>query len=161
LAAFYESDWSVYRIKNIPPEAIRCIPAYGLDFRLHKSIDKNIYCLQAAPADNLGRLLNMATVDGILDHFNTFIDPVGGNYFMQGTRYLISGYFRFGSSGAPYLLQSIWPGRFCVNAIQSEACPLQLVIQGNSEGNLQYVNALASPIRNIQKDLCEVIVNHK
>ena len=72
---------------------------------------------------------------------------------MDGLRYLIRGYFRFGSSGAPYVYYSEAEGQFKVNAIQSEASPIQLSINNNREGNYQYVNAIASPLKNIQGEL--------
>lgn len=76
---------------------------------------------------------------------------------MQGTRYLISGYFRFGSSGAPYVRFGHAGKGIFVNAIQSQACPLQLMIQNNMDGNLQYVNGIASPLANIKKELLDAI----
>ena len=67
-------------------------------------------------------------------------------------RYLIKGYFRFGSSGAPYIRRNE-QGRFVVNAIQSEASPIQLSIGNAREGNFQYVNAIASPLSGIEEQL--------
>ena len=43
--------------------------------------------------------------------------------------------------------------QFKVNAIQSEACPIQLSINNNRDGNFQYVNALASPLNIIEEKL--------
>ena len=43
---------------------------------------------------------------------------------------------------------------FKANAIQSEACPIQLSINNNRDGNFQYINALASPF-GIIKDRLE------
>lgn len=69
----------------------------------------------------------------------------------EGLRYLIKGYFRFGSSGAPYIFYDQKSGSFKANAVQSEACPLQLSINNNREGNFQFVNALASPLNIMNK----------
>jgi hypothetical protein len=155
--AFYEQDWSIYRIRNMPIAAVEKLPSLEVDFAVYQSLHRGFCCLQAAPIGNLGRLVNVATVDGVLDHFNVFGDPVGGNYFMQGLRYLITGYFRFGSSGAPYLKYH-WPTRrYLFNAIQSEACPLQMVISGKREDNFQYVNAIASPVSNIRRQLLQIL----
>ena len=94
----------------------------------------------------MGRLLNKAHIEGFLDHHGSFEDRFGGNYIFEGLRYLIKGYFRFGSSGAPYVYYDNEKEEFIVNAVQSEACPIQLSINNNKEGNYQYVNALASPL---------------
>ncbi len=80
-----------------------------------------------------------------------FTDRFDGNYISEGCRYLIKGYFRFGSSGAPYVVWDNDKKTFKANAVQSEASPLQLSINNNREGNFQYVNAIASPL-NIIKD---------
>ena len=42
---------------------------------------------------------------------------------------------------------------FKVNAIQSEASPIQLRINNDMNGNFQYVNAIASPISLIRTEL--------
>ena len=72
---------------------------------------------------------------------------------MDGLRYLIRGYFRFGSSGAPYVYYNADEGQFKVNAIQSEASPIQLSINNSRDGNFQYVNAIASPLKNIKEEI--------
>ena len=72
---------------------------------------------------------------------------------MDGLRYLIRGYFRFGTSGAPYLFFDEKEKIFKVNAIQSEASPIQLSINNNRQGNFQYVNAIAAPLKNIKSEL--------
>ena len=43
-----------------------------------------------------------------------------------------------------------------VNAIQSEASPLQLSINNTMAGNFQYVNAIASPLAMIKDKLREL-----
>jgi hypothetical protein len=98
-------------------------------------------------------MLNTATLEGYLDHYQTFVDRIGGNYHLEGLRYLIRGYFRFGSSGAPYLVRNAHDENFSVNAIQSEASPVQLSINNNRDGNYQYVNAIASPLHSISGEL--------
>ncbi len=117
----------------------------------------NYFCLQSAPVDNLGRLLNEARIEGLLDHWSLFKDDIQGDYVFEGMRYLIEGYFRFGSSGAPYLKYDFTANNFKVNAIQSEACPIQLSINNDRKGNFQYVNAIASPVKNIENELRDII----
>lgn len=76
---------------------------------------------------------------------------------MDGTRYLIKGYFRFGSSGSPYLVYDNEADKFKVNAVQSQASFIQLSIEGKMDGNLQYVNGIASPLSLIEMKLKERI----
>lgn len=110
--------------------------------------------MQSSPNSEAGKLINKAQIEGFLEHFGIFQDRIGGNYTFEGTRYLIKGYFRFGSSGAPYVFFDDEIEKFKVNAIQSEACPLQLSIDNKMVGNFQYVNAIASPL-NIIRDKLE------
>lgn len=100
----------------------------------------------------------IATVEGLLDHTSLFSDPIGGNYPIKGLRYLIKGYFRFGSSGAPYLTYDPKTERYAANAIQSEASPIQLTIDSNREGNYQFVNAIATPLHNVKEYLSEIMM---
>jgi hypothetical protein len=151
--AFYDRDYALYKIDDEYTNAIQFLPAIGIDYSFRSKVKKDYYCLQPAPADNCGRLLNIATIDGIIDHHSPMIDLVEGNYTFEGLRYLISGYFRFGSSGAPYLKYNKFTRRFAVNAIQSEASPIQLTINNERNGNFQYVNAIASPISSIKREL--------
>lgn len=144
--AFYNEDIALYRIVSTPAEIIAKIPALPLNFDFLEEDGTKLYCLQSSPGGPAGRLLNMANIEGILDHFGVFPDDVGGNYLFEGLRYLIKGYFRFGSSGAPYLYYDAGQGGFVINAVQSEASGLQLSIKNDREGNFQYVNAIASPL---------------
>ena len=155
--AFYNQDISLYRIINTNQNVINKIPSIKLDFKIYDKSKNNFFCLQSAPIDNLGRLLNEATIEGLLDHWNAFRDDIQGNYIFEGTRYLIKGYFRFGSSGAPYLIYDFRKREFRVNAIQSEASPIQLAINNNRKGNFQYVNAIASPLKIIEDRLKNII----
>jgi hypothetical protein len=98
-------------------------------------------------------MTNKAVIEGFADNWSLFKDRVGGDYVMDGNRYLIKGYFRFGSSGAPYVVFDEKANQFKANAIQSEASPIQLSINKNREGNYQYVNAIASPLNNIKGEL--------
>ena len=125
------------------------------DFSLlnEREMETGLYCLQSSPAGYLGRLLNKAVIEGYLDQYQVFQDAIGGNYILEGFRYLIRGYFRFGSSGAPYLTYDEPTGNFRVNAIQSEASPVQLSINNNREGNYQYVNAIASPLFLVKEEI--------
>lgn len=153
--AFYSVDYALYKIVG-NESLIAKIPSFDIDFEVLGSKD-NLFCLQSAPVDNLGRLLNTAELEGVLDHWNCFPDRIGGNYMMEGLRYLAKGYFRFGSSGAPYLRYDRRTQTFKINAIQSEASGIQLMINGNRNNNFQYINAIASPIKNIESDLKRIM----
>jgi hypothetical protein len=151
--AFYSSDIALYKITGASQEMINKIPAVDINFDfLDESSDK-IFCLQSSPNGPAGRLLNVANVEGMLEHFGIFPDDIGGNYLFDGLRYLIKGYFRFGSSGAPYLFYDAQQDKYVVNAIQSEASGIQLSIKNDKEGNFQYINAIASPLYIIKDEL--------
>jgi hypothetical protein len=151
--AWYDADIALYRIVDTPAEIIEQIPSIEVNFDFLDEMTGNYYCLQSSPGGSGGRLLNRATIDGAIDHFGIFQDDVGGNYLFEGLRYLISGYFRFGSSGAPYLFYNAATGSFYANAVQSEASGVQLSINNDREGNFQYVNAIATPLHIIQQQL--------
>jgi len=152
--AFYNEDIALYRIVNTHQDIINRIPSITPDFSVLPDSQLNFYCLQSSPGGtNLGSLLNKAQIEGYLDHHGTFVDRFGGNYTFEGLRYLIKGYFRFGSSGAPYVYFDSEANVFKVNAVQSEACPIQLSINNNREGNFQYINAIASPLNIIETRL--------
>lgn len=154
--AFYNADIALYKIINTNTSVIEKIPYVGIDFEIYDESDKPFFCLQSAPIDNLGRLLNKAQIEGILDHWDKFRDRFDGDYIMDGQRYLIKGYFRFGSSGAPYLIYDDITRSFKVNAIQSEASPIQLSINNNRNGNFQYINAIASPLGIIKDKIMKI-----
>jgi hypothetical protein len=147
---YYSNDIALYKIVNTDQSVIEQIPAIEMDFSLYDSTSP-LLCLQSAPGGFLGRLLNNAAIEGFLDHHQMFHDRIGGHYVMDGLRYLIKGYFRFGSSGAPYIVQD--GSAYKAIAIQSEASPIQLSINNNRDGNFQYVNAIASPLVNIRENL--------
>jgi hypothetical protein len=151
--AFYGSDIAVYRIVDAADEIIKKIPSIEIDFPLEDDFNDRLYCLQSSPAGFLGRLLNKAWLEGYLDHHQVFTDRIGGNYILEGIRYLIRGYFRFGSSGAPYISYQNDSGTFKAIAVQSEASPIQLSINNSREGNFQYVNAIASPLNLVKKEI--------
>ncbi len=151
--AFFQEDIALYRIVNTHQDIIHKLPTIEVDFSILPDDFPNYYCLQSSPNGYLGRLVNKAQIEGYLDHHGTFMDRIGGNYTFEGLRYLIKGYFRFGSSGAPYVFYDHDNKQFKVNAIQSEACPIQLSINNNRDGNFQYVNALASPLSIIKDRL--------
>jgi len=156
--AFYQSDIAVYRIIETAAGIIEQLPFLEPDFSILNDDQPGLYCLQSSPAGFLGRLLNKANIEGYLDQFQVFNDRIGGNYVLEGCRYLIKGYFRFGSSGAPYIVYDEKTDSFKVNAIQSEASPVQLSINNKMEGNFQYVNAIASPLNLIEKELKSIII---
>lgn len=153
----YQEDIAIYRIVNTDQAIIDKLPSIQIDYNLVDSNATNFFCLQSAPVDNLGRLLNDARIEGMLDHWNMFVDRFGGNYHMEGTRYLIKGYFRFGSSGAPYVIYNNESESFKVNAIQSEASPIQLSINNSRDGNFQYINAIASPLQNARISIEQIL----
>jgi hypothetical protein len=151
--AFFKEDIALYRIINTHQDIINKLPSIAVDFSILPDDTLHYYCLQSSPNGFLGRLINKAQIEGYVDHHGTFMDPIGGNYTFEGLRYLIKGYFRFGSSGAPYIFYDKEQKQFKVNAVQSEACPIQLSISNNKDGNFQYVNALASPLSSIEEKL--------
>lgn len=152
ITPFYSDDIAMYRIVNTHPDIIKRVSSIDPDFSIQDDVEK-LYCLQSAPTSALGKLLNNASIEGVTDHWSLFQDRFDGNYIMEGNRYLIKGYFRFGSSGAPYIIYDRISGTFKANAIQSEACPIQLAINGNQNGNFQFVNAIASPLYNVQNEV--------
>lgn len=157
--AFYNEDIALYKIINTNQAIIDRLPSFEVDYSLLEDNQQNFYCLQSSPSSEVGKLLNKAHIEGFLEHFGIFSDRIGGNYTFEGTRYLIKGYFRFGSSGAPYVFYDIETDKFKVNAVQSEACPIQLSIDNKRDGNFQYVNAIASPI-NIIEDRLKTYLIH-
>lgn len=151
--AYYSEDIALYRIVNTTKEVIDALPTVAVDYTIVNDHQEHYYCLQSSPTSEIGKLLNKAQIEGFTDHFSFYQDRIGGNYTIEGLRYLIKGYFRFGSSGAPYVYYDALNRSFKVNAIQSEACPIQLSIDNKREGNFQYVNAIASPLAIIKDSL--------
>ena len=151
--AFYSEDIALYKVVNTPKPVIDRIPVVAINYEFSDFSGQSLYCLQSAPNRPAGRLLNNATVEGILDHFEIFNDDIGGNYNMEGYRYLVHGYFRFGSSGAPYLIYDSGKDAFEATAIQSEASGIQFAIKGDREGNIQFTNAIATPLFTIKEEL--------
>ncbi|MCW3121582.1 MAG: hypothetical protein JWQ38_1074 [Flavipsychrobacter sp.] len=151
--AFYGADIALYKVVGASKDLISKIPSVEVNFDFLDESVNTMYCLQSSPSGPTGRLLNTAHIEGMLDHFGIFPDDVGGNYIFEGCRYLMKGYFRFGSSGAPYVFYDEVKGRYVVNAIQSEASGVQLSIKNDREGNFQYINAIASPLSIIKDEL--------
>lgn len=148
--AYISDDIALYRIINTPQNIIDQLPAFEMDTEVYDSTDKDFFCLQSAPSDaNPGRMLNEANIEGLIDQFSIQTERISGNYIFQGLRYLIKGYFRFGSSGAPYIKWDEQSNKFKVNAVQSEACPIQLTINNNRNGSFQFINAIATPLANV------------
>ncbi|WP_418637791.1 hypothetical protein [Winogradskyella sp.] len=143
-------DIAIYRIINTHSDIINNLPVIDIDFGIYDTGSPNFYCLQAAPYDNLGRIINEARIEGLLDNFAQEQDLLGHTYRFEGLRYMMKGYFRFGSSGAPYIVYDNDQEVFKVNAIQSQASFIQLAINNNREGNLQYVNGIATPLNNVE-----------
>lgn len=158
IEAFFSADIALYRMKNIGQEMVQSIPSAQLSFETYIT-NSSLYCLQSSPSGtNLGRMINEARIEGILDQHALQPDRVGGNFVRKGLRYLLKGYFRFGSSGAPYFIYDEADQTFRVNAIQSEASPIQLSIKNDKNGNFQYINAIASPVSLIEQRLKEIIL---
>jgi len=148
--AWYEDDVSIYKIVNTHQSIINAIPWFKIDPEVYDVSNGDFFCVQTAPSDlNPGRMINEANIEGLVDQYTPFKDSFAGNYNLQGLRYLIKGYFRFGSSGAPYIKFDLASYTFKVNAMQSEACPIQLEIKGNRIGNFQFINAIATPLANV------------
>lgn len=144
--AFYGEDIALYKIVDTPKEVIDKIPHIPVNYSFLEEDGARLHCVQSSPSGPTGRMVNQARIEGMLDHFGIFQDDIEGNYLFEGYRYLIKGYFRFGSSGAPYVFYDPQEGHYVVNAIQSEASGIQLSIKNDREGNFQYVNAIASPL---------------
>jgi hypothetical protein len=158
--AWYEDDIALYKIVNTDQRIIDAIPRFAIDSGIYDVTHGDFFCLQPAPSDlNPGRMINQAEIEGLVDQYTPFKDRFGGNYNLQGLRYLIKGYFRFGSSGAPYIRFDTASHSFRVNAIQSEACPIQLEIKGSKAGNYQFINAIATPLANIADRLDRAMVS--
>jgi hypothetical protein len=157
--AFYSEDIALYRMTNIDQQIINRIPSTKISYKTLLT-DNMLYCLQSSPSGtNLGRLFNEAKIEGVLDHHAIVRDRFDGNFTRNGLRYLLKGYFRFGSSGAPYFFYDKKQKCFLLNAIQSEASPIQLSIKNDRKGNFQYINSIASPIVIIEKELKRLIGN--
>ena len=151
--AFYNEDIALYKIIDTAQAVIDAMPSLEVDYTILEDNQENYYCLQSSPMSEIGKLLNKAQIEGFTEHFALFQDRIGGNYNLEGFRYLIKGYFRFGSSGAPYVVYDAKRNIFKVNAVQSEACPIQLSINNQRDGNFQYINAIATPLQVIQEKL--------
>ena len=150
------ADISIYKIDEAFTDLIPLIPYFDIQYEIHDIDGENFYCLQGAPINELGRLLHKSHVEGYIDHFSPQNISPNKMEIFEGDRYLVKGYFRFGSSGAPYIIYDKENDIFKVNAIQSEACPLQLLINGNRNNSAQYVNAIATPLINIREKLEEL-----
>jgi len=150
VGAWYEDDVALYKMVDTQQSIIDTIPRFEIDPEIYDVSNGDYFCVQSAPSDlNPGRMINEANIEGLVDQYTPFKDDFGGNYNLQGLRYLIKGYFRFGSSGAPYIKFDPASHTFRVNAIQSEACPIQLEIKSSRTGNFQFINAIATPLANV------------
>ena len=151
---FYEDDICVYKLKNADKDIIEKIPSLEIDFNMYDNLSEvKIFCLQSSPSSELGRMLNTANIDGIADHWSNFSDLIHSNYLIEGKRYITKNYFRFGSSGAPYVAYNKENDKLYFNAVQSEAAPIQMTILNTRDGNLQYTHAIATPLNNIEEYL--------
>jgi hypothetical protein len=147
---YSDDDVAIYRIINTHENILNLIPKFEIDAEIYDESNGDFYCLQIAPSDlTPGRMINEANIEGLIDQWTLQTDRIAGGYVLQGLRYLIKGYFRFGSSGAPYIKFDNTTNTFKVNAIQSEACPIQLTIKNDRVGNFQWINAIATPLANV------------
>jgi len=154
---FYEHDIAIYRAVNTDPQIIQAIPKLDIDFTTYDGTENHkYYCLQSSPSSEMGRLLNTANIEGISQHWG-IQSNVKPPTIMEGLRYIMKGYFRFGSSGAPYVVLKEPNGDLQINAVQSEACPQQLLINKSRDGNAQYINGIATPIGNLEKQINDLI----
>ena len=153
----FKNDFAIYKIKDDYSDLIKLIPSIDVDFSIRDNEMGELFCLQGAHANNLGRMINRANIEGYIDQFSNLGLHNGKMHFFEGLRYLIKGYFRFGSSGAPYIFYNSEKERFYVNAIQSEACPQQLKINNNRNGHEQYINAIATPLLNVKEMILQYI----
>jgi hypothetical protein len=150
-------DIAIYRIINTHNDIISKLPSIDIDFDTYDTGSPDFYCLQSAPYDNLGRIINEARIEGLLDNFAQEQDILGHTYRYEGLRYMMKGYFRFGSSGAPYLVYNNEQEVFKVNAVQSQASFIQLAINNNRDGNLQYVNGIATPMHAVEQIIKDML----
>ncbi len=146
----FKLDFAIYRLTNKYLPLSPTIPSIGIDYSIYENSEIDLFCLQGAHADNLGRMVNRAIIEGYIDQFSPLGVKNGQMNYFEGLRYLIKGYFRFGSSGAPYIYYNTERDCFLVNALQSEACPQQLLIDNKRAGNAQYINAIATPLKNVE-----------
>lgn len=157
VSPIYEQDIAIYRAVNTDPQVIAALPHLDLDFNKYDGTENlQFFCLQSSPTSELGRLLNKASIDGVTEHWS-IQNNVNPPTVMEGLRYVMKGYFRFGSSGAPYIVHNPDDNSLKINAVQSEACPQQLLINGKQKGNSQYTNGIATPIGNIETDINNII----
>ena len=64
-------DIAIYKIVNTHQDIIDQLPSIEIDFNLYDTGTINYYCLQTAPYDNLGRIVNEAGIEGLLDNFSS------------------------------------------------------------------------------------------
>lgn len=153
----YENDLAVYKAINVDKDIIDIIPSLDIDYSLLDFSNSNdLFCLQCSPNSDFGRTLNKSCIEGIVDSVSniTLNFPVK---IHEGKRYLLKTYYRFGSSGAPYIFYDEIKEKFVLNAIQSEGCGIQMDINGN-RNNMQFTNAIATPLFNIKDKLCELVL---
>ena len=158
LESFESEDLAIYRIVDTHQDVINKLPVLPINFTVYDTGIANFFCLQPAPYDNIGRMINEVTIEGLVDNFaqenNGFTSTI-----LEGLRYLVKGYFRFGSSGAPYIVYDNEQETFAVNAVQSQASYIQFSINNKMDGNRQYVNGVATPLYLIQSRLEKLITN--
>lgn len=156
LELFEAEDLAIYTIVDTHRNVMDKLPVLPIDFSVYDTSGVNFFCLQPAPYDNIGRMINEVTIDGLIDNFAQENNGLTST-ILEGLRYLVKGYFRFGSSGAPYIVYDNEQEKFAVNAVQSQASYIQFSINNKMDGNRQYVNGVATPLHLIQGRLEELI----
>ena len=153
--AWYAEDIAIYKIINTNKSIIDRIPWIEIDFRVLEETESDLSLLQRSPnpVSYIGRLLNEARIKGFCEHHGLAAEDPISLYFTEGFRYLTETYFRFGSSGAPYIILDRESKTYKVNAIQSEAAGIQLTINNQRDGNFQYTHGIATPLMNIESEL--------
>ena len=150
-------DIALCKIINTPSPVVDSIPSTHLSFQKAQP-DDVFYCLQASPSgSHLGRLLNTCNLESIMDHHAIKTDPFSGNDIHRGLRYILNGYFRFGSSGAPYFCLDPKTNQMALTAIHSEAASIQLSIHGDKGKNAQYTRAIATPLLHIKQEIIQYL----
>ena len=157
IKACFPEDIALFKAVGISEQAAARIPSIPVGYLASDKQPEKLLCLQNAPFGSTGRLINKVSVLGVIDHYEVFHDDVGGNFTLDGYRYLVEGYLSKGTAGAPYLLQDGTTGKYRVIAIQSESGSRHFgagIEGGNSV-------SVATPLSLVKDELTKISsVNH-
>ncbi len=124
----YENDFSIW---SFNPELAAKLPSLAIARQTDFAFEDDYYLLQSAdPENSTGYLISPVKLDGIMHEHRRALNPVGyRDQFGQevgveskveclslGERLVFNGYFKFGTSGSPFLNK-----RFEVIGLQSSA----------------------------------------